>query len=355
LGARYETQTNVSVNNLDPRLGFAYQLSSTVVLRGGIGMFHQRLSQVAVDQLLRFDGVHQQQFVIRFPSYPDPFANSTAAATPVSVRAKSPLLLTPYNVISDFSLEKSLRKGLALTFSWDGSRGVHLYRGRNINAPLQGSLIRPNPAAGNIVQLESSASSRSHNFTIGFRQTLRNKWNMNAFGNYTLGWNYNDTDGNFSLPENNYDLQSEWGRAPGDQRHRFVAGLNFRTFWNIGVNTSVQANSNRPYNITTGFDDNGDTNTNDRPAGTKRNTGIGPRYFNVNLSFQKTVNLKSEAGRTSAKSPSGPNMTFILNSWNAFNHPQYQNYSGVMTSTFFGHPNRANNPRNVEVGMRLTF
>src|SRR5215470_2776142 len=207
LGARYETQTNVSVNNLDPRLGFAYQLSNTVVFRGGIGMFHQRLSQVAVDQLLRFDGVHQQQFVIRFPSYPDPFANGSAAAIPVSVRAKSPLLLTPYNIISDLSFEKSLPKGLAVTLSWDASRGVHLYRGRNINAPLPGSLIRPNPDAGNIVQLESSASSRSHNVTVGFRQTLRNKWNLNAFGNYTLGWSFNDTDGNFSLPENNYDLR----------------------------------------------------------------------------------------------------------------------------------------------------
>ena len=184
---------------------------------------------------------------------------------------------------------------------------------------------------------------------------MRNKWNLNAFGNYTLGWNSNDTDGNFSLPENNYDMRPEWGRAPSDQRHRFVTGLTFRTFWNIGANANIQANSNRPYNITTGFDDNGDTNTNDRPAGTKRNTGIGPRYFNVNLSLQKTVSLAREAGRTSAKSPSSPNMIFIVNLWNAFNHPQYQNYSGVMTSTFFGHPNRANNPRNVEIGIRLTF
>jgi hypothetical protein len=31
--------------------------------------------------------------------------------------------------------------------------------------------------------------------------------------------------------------------------------------------------------ITTGFDDNGDTTTNDRPAGIKRNTGVGPRYL----------------------------------------------------------------------------
>jgi len=48
-------------------------------------------------------------------------------------------------------------------------------------------------------------------------------------------------------------------------------------------------------------------------------------------------------------------MTFIVNLWNAFNHPQYQNYSGVMTSPFFGRPNRANNPRNVELAMRFAF
>ncbi len=48
-------------------------------------------------------------------------------------------------------------------------------------------------------------------------------------------------------------------------------------------------------------------------------------------------------------------MTFDLSLWNACNHPQYQNYSGVMTSTFFGRPDRANNPRSVELGMRFTF
>ena len=355
LGGRYETQTNISVNNVDPRLGFAYQATKTTVLRGGIGIFHQRLSQVAVDQVLRFDGVHQHQIVIRYPCYPDPFASGCAGSLPASVRAQSPVLRTLYNVISDISLEKSLPKGLGLTFSWDQSGGLHLYRGRDINAPLPVSGMRPNLLAGNIVQIESSASSRSNNFTFGFRQTLRNKWNLNAFGNYTLGRNYNDTDGNFSLPENNYDMHGEWGRSPFDQRHRFVTGLTFRTLWNVGVNTNLQANSNRPYNIITGHDDNGDSTVNDRPPGTKRNAGIGPGYFNVNVSLQKVVRLKTETGRASTNPSAGPNMTFILNLWNAFNHPQYQNYSGVMTSPFFGRPNRANNPRNIELAARFSF
>ena len=27
--------------------------------------------------------------------------------------------------------------------------------------------------------------------------TMRNRWNLNLFGNYTLGWSRNDTDGPF--------------------------------------------------------------------------------------------------------------------------------------------------------------
>jgi hypothetical protein len=254
----------------------------------------------------------------------------------------------------------------------DTIRGIHLYRSRDINAPLPGLLVRPNPSAGDIYQLESTGTSRSNNFTVGFKQTLRSKRNLNLFGNYTAGWNYNDTDGSFILPANNYDLRSEWGRAPSDQRHRFVTGVSFRGLWNIGVNINIQASSNRPYNITTGFDDNADTNTNDRPAGVKRNAGIGPRFFNANMSLQKTVKLKRDKSddpairsRVEGGAPAGTRsetnrstnstMTFIVNFWNALNNTQYQNYSGVMTSPFFGRPNRANNPRNIELGMRLNF
>ena len=37
----------------------------------------------------------------------------------------------------------------------------------------------------------------------------------------------------------------------------------------------VNSNSGLPYNITTGFDDNDDTVSNDRPAGVGRDTRVG--------------------------------------------------------------------------------
>jgi hypothetical protein len=151
----------------------------------------------------------------------------------------------------------------------------------------------PDPGKGNINQLESTGMSRSNNYTIGFRQQLRNRFNMNFFGNYTLGFNNSDTDGPFSSPADNYNLRSEWGRSNQDTRHRFFMGGNFRMPWGVNVNTNLNWNSSRPYNITTGLDDNGDTVTNDRPAGLQRNSGKGPGQFNLNMGVQKTVNLKS--------------------------------------------------------------
>src|SRR5437016_1950707 len=123
-GARYEGQTNISDhNNIDPRMGFAYQLTKTMALRGGLGTFHQRLDQQIVEGLFRLDGTRQQQIIISHPTFPDPFVNGGIALVPISIRTRATGLVTPYTTDSSISLEKSLPKGLGLTFSWYTSRG----------------------------------------------------------------------------------------------------------------------------------------------------------------------------------------------------------------------------------------
>jgi hypothetical protein len=423
MGVRYDAQTNISDrNNVDPRLGFAYQVGPTVAVRGGAGIFHQRLNQNTVEELFRLDGTRQEQIVVRFPTFfptvPSDMTSSSSNSTPPSIRVRAADLATPYNINTQLSVEKSLPAGVGLTFSWDSIRGVHLYRSRNLNAPLPGALpnpqkpgtlIPPDPNKGNINQLESTGKSRSNNFTIGFRQTLRNRYNLSIFGNYTLGFNRNDGDGPFSLPANNYDLASEWGRSSQDTRHRFFTGVNFRMPWAINVNAIVNIASSRPYNITTGLDDNGDTVTNDRAPGVKRNTGVGPSSFNTNLNFTKTISLRrteqpssaSNSGANPFAEPQrgggfpgggfpgggggrppdgggqrgpggpgggpggrpggnnqqlrGPTMAFVVNIQNLLNHPQLNQYSGVMTSPFFGRANGARNPRQIELGLRFNF
>jgi len=174
------------------------------------------------------------------------------------------------------------------------------------------------------------------------RDQLRGKIQAQIFGSYTLGYTKNDTDGAFSLPVNSYDMHGEWGRSPQDTRHRFNTGMQIRLPWNVSTTTQVNWSSSRPFNITTGKDDNADFTINDRPTDTAlcgsslisllqgfncaspsgqvigRNLGRGPGQFNVTMNFQKTVRLKS-AERSNPANRAGNGG---LNGVNNFVEPQ---------------------------------
>jgi hypothetical protein len=364
-GARYEDQTNISDhNNIDPRMGFAYQIGKSTAVRGGVGTFHQRFGQNNYEQLLRFDGTRQLQIIARFPqTYPNIPAD--AALPPSSLRTRSSNLVNPYNVNASLSLEQAIWRGLGVTFSWDGERGIHLYRSRNINAPLpdapldfNGNKLGPDGTTRLTYLLESTGQSKSNNFTVGMRDQLRGKIQAQIFGSYTLGYTKNNTDGAFSLPVNSYDTSTEWGRSPQDTRHRFNTGMQIRLPWGVSTTTQVNWSSSRPYNITTGGDCNADNSINDRPTdaalalykndlsawyasgadprtfstfikpasaycaipGTiiARNSGKGPGQFNVQMNFQKTIRLKSPESAPANRAGNGA----ALNGVNNYVEPQ---------------------------------
>ena len=83
--------------------------------------------------------------------------------------------------------------------------------------------MRPDPTAGNITQVESTARSSAHSVNIGFN--MNHPWHRTfLFVNYGIGRWMNDTDGAFGLPADNFDLAAEWGASPMDVRHR-VTGM----------------------------------------------------------------------------------------------------------------------------------
>ena len=390
-GLRYEAQTNIGdKNNFDPRLGIAYALGRTTVLRGGVGLFHQRLGTGTVASLLRLDGTRQLQTVIRNPSYPDPFltGGGVEAIPPTSLRERAGDLALPYTVNSSISIEKRLPKGLFAAVTYDFVRGIRLYRSRNINAPLLAETEAPDPTRGNVNLLESTAASSYR--SLGLRVNGR-IGRTSVFVRYTYSRNFSDTDGAFSLPANNHDLRADWGRSSQDRRHSVFTGFNLQLPWNFTANTRLRANSGRPFNITTGFDDNNDTVINDRPAGVSRNSGEGPGLFNIDLTLAKTISLSSNRnGQQAGNSPrdfplpggigrggrpggggggrgggfggrgdrgrrGGPEMRIFANLRNALNHTNFTRFSGVLTSRYFGQPNSARSPREVEVGVRFSF
>jgi hypothetical protein len=319
-GLRYENQTNISsAFNFAPRLSFAYSLGKAqarpkTVLRGGFGVFYSRVSDNLTLQANRFNGTNQQQFIIQ--QRPLPFAcgaessqspGCATAAQVAAVQAQNTAALNilsqfrstlppslgginqplptvdqltpfrqalttrrladdieaPYSIQSTFSVERQLPHHIVGTATYINTRTLHLLRSRNINAPLNG--VRPlGDAAGNVFLFESSGVLRQNQLNISANTRLNPKFTL--FSNYTLSKMNSDTDGAGSFPANNYDVSDEYGRSSADVRHRFVLGGSVEAPWGLRLNPFVTAFSGRPFNITTGLDNNGDTQFNDRPA-----------------------------------------------------------------------------------------
>ncbi|MGQ0732863.1 MAG: TonB-dependent receptor domain-containing protein [Acidobacteriota bacterium] len=346
-GTRYEWQSNVSdYNNLDPRVAVAYALGSSTVLRGGVGLFHQNFNLNTYEEVIRLDGQRQYEIVVSNPSYPDPFVTGSAAVRPTSRRVLAPDFDLPYETRMSLSVERTLRWNLAVDSAFEFNRVAARHLSRNLNAPLPDTAVRPMPDQGNVLQLESKGRSQSRSLRIGVRQRL-------TFLTYNAGWtlssDYNDGDHPFYLPMNNDDPRADWGRAGFNSRHRYNLTVNTRAPFGTLVTVSGNGHSGMPYNITTGRDDNGDQNTNDRPSGVSRNSANGPKFFNIDATLSKTFRLGGQGG------DGGRQLSVYANIDNAFNLVNLRNPSGVMTSSFFGIPTSAASARDIEIGVRYQF
>jgi hypothetical protein len=349
-GIRYDHQSNLGDhNNAAPRVGFAYAAGASTVVRGGAGIYYDRLYDWVVENLKRADGSRQYEIVINDALYPDPFANSTGTVNPpASIRVMDSNLVAPYNIISSVSVERTFKNTLFLSGRYEFRRGVHLFRSRDLNAPLVGQ-SRPDPLRGSVLNLESTATSRSQVLTFNVRQRF-SVFTANA--SYSHYSQYNDSDGFFSTPADNYNLRSDWGRSTTPV-HQINGTVNAKLFMGVFLTGSVTANSGNLYNVTTGDDDNHDSNINDRPANTLRNSGDGPRFLDFDFNISKAFFLRSAPNGGAGSS--GPNVNLFANMNNAFNRTNYGTPSGVMSSELFGKPYSARNAREVEVGLRFQF
>jgi hypothetical protein len=283
----------------------------------------------------------------------------------------------PYVAQMSFGVEQTLPNNLRLMSQYFYRRGIHQLRGRNINAPING--VRPDPTSGNITQIESSANSFNHSWFINLNWAKIGMFMLGA--SYVLSKTTDETDGPTGLPADNFDLRGERGPSSQDTRHRFNLLSTVRLTKSLSFSAVFTASSARPYNITTGFDDNGDTIVNDRPVGVSRNSARGAGQWDLSsrLSYSFGFGKKAEsqvAGRPQARIIRGGgdsggmlgmigSMTeasnkrfqteFFLQATNLFNHANLIDFCGVRTSPFFGQAIAALPGRRIETGMRFSF
>ncbi|HEY6121895.1 MAG TPA: hypothetical protein VIV66_18200, partial [Pyrinomonadaceae bacterium] len=362
-GVRYDWQSSIKdSNNFGGRLSFALAPGSQkTVIRGGAGVFYERLQSSVIRQLF-VDGVRTTELRILNPSFPDPFRFvATRPAPKPSIWQLAPDLTAPYLIMASVSFERELWNRSHISVEYQRLQGLHLLRTRNINAPLDPNIfgiqftgVRVNPNFKDIFQVESSARSRANALKVTFQGRL-GKW-FKGMAQYTYSSTTDDTNGPLVLPENNWNLRPELGRSSFDLRHRFSYAGTFELPFAFRFGSVISIASGRPFDVTTGFDDNGDQNPYDRPPGGTRNTALGPPITQLDLRLTKLFSLptpfKHKAGKADRKTK---NFEVNLDAFNVLNHPNTPVIVGELGSQIFGQASTANISRTLQLSVKYTF
>ena len=396
-GIRYEAQTHLGDNvNLSPRASFAWTpfKSGTTTIRGGFGVFNEWFEDSLYEQALRLDGERQRDLIVRNPTYPSADVTGGTPLPPSVTRIASDLVM-PQITRASFGVEHAFAGWAQFRSNYYIQRTSDEFRAVNLNARVNG--VVPYPNLGIITYVDAIGEAKSQGIDLSMNLNYAPK---RIFGtiNYRLAKAMNDGDSATSLPMNGGNLEAEWGPARGDVRHRIFGFASVPLVYGFRSNLNMRYESGTPYNITTGFDDNGDSVINDRPAGVGRNSARGDGQLNVDLrlSWQKSIGQ----ARGGDQGPGGPgggpvivrapgggpggggggrgpggggggmggggfggpgggngrvNFEVFAQISNLTNTVNYRSYSGVLTSSFFGQALSSAEPRRIELGMRVGF
>jgi hypothetical protein len=228
---------------------------------------------------------------------------------------------------------------------------VHLFRAIDVNAPLNG--VRPDPNLFLRRTVESTGLLRSNALIASLQGRVKKPVKFKA--QYTLSRSNDNTDGPMSLPADSRNLGPEWGRSSFDMQHRFaVAGTaDLPAAFKLGF--MVVANSGKPFNITTGSDNNGDGIANDRPPGITRNTGQGPGFMQTDLRVSKVFNFYKGPLNSDGDVSGFRKMEVSFDAFNLFNHTNLTNIIGETSSPRFGQAASALPARTIQMSVRFNF
>jgi hypothetical protein len=317
LGLRYDRQTfSDGTKNLAPRLGFGWNPGGDphTSVRGGYGLYYTML-RANTDANFELGGPRglfsyaatagQTGFPTCLACTPVPFDQNAAAATlparNITIRPgmasfyspffdvsrlpgyASSTFVNPRSQVASIGFERQLARRLFVSADYVKQHWTGLDQTVDLNAPSL--FVRTAPG-----QVRSAAAADATRpiapVNGGFRQinVVENlgvadydglqtmvRW-QNARSllsiSYTLSKATNTTEPNGNgAGQNDFNQLGEPERGPSllDERHRAVVFGSYRLPLDITLGTVASLASAKPFNATTGVDNNGDGNNNDRP------------------------------------------------------------------------------------------
>ena len=407
LGLRYDVLTNSwandanvppilepgrpnDINNIQPRLGFAWQLNDRTVVRGGVGRYYADIlsnlhmwtygNEVIASVEVNNDG--RPDFVTNPFNGPRPTpAQAFANFCDVNLR---PGCLTrglqelapppPYDKVQNswqtsigFQRQLGTTTAFEVDYVYNGSRNEKVIQ-ENVNVsfnpatgeplPYSVASTRPYPLLGIISVTPYMGRSDYHAVQTALTKRFSNNWQGSI--TYTVGglWNAipRPLSGrsivNFDVPG---DLGDEYTLAETDQRHRVV----FNGIWQPGFGFQVSGiyfyGSGERNQIVAGDVNRdlgawADSGLRYREDGTiiPRNTFVGEPIHRVDLRLQQRIPL---FGRVSVDG--------IFEVFNMFDRANFGAYVLDESASDFLDPDQSDNlayaPRTLSLGFRVTF
>ncbi len=382
-GVRYYIGNDPTVlSSLVPRLGILWSPNKkgTWTLHAHAGMFSGQFPENDHAEILREDGTARVTSTIYNPVCVGVFDPSTcnpfAGASPIhSLREYAPHIGNLTWAAENIGGTRTLPHGWNLSADYYIGRIWNYVRSENINSPLNGvpTGLRPSAPNLNVLQVQNSGLGRVNATFVGVEQhTLKHA--QFFFGGVRVNLVDDTDDSEFFTPQSAYTNAGEFAHRTGQPTWNVFGNGTFTLPRKIQISTTFHGGGDSHYNITTGFDNNGDGDFNDRPQyaapGTpgavatqygllvaSGGTGVFPRnkgvlpwtvYLDANLerAFSLVRNAKAEHPQT---------LTVNLRSSNVLNHTNVTQVGGVLGSPLFGVPYEADNGRRVEAGVRYSF
>ncbi len=372
-GLRYDLQwladpVRTDANNVGPRVGAAWAPGrGDTTVRASAGVYYDRVPLRALSNALQRDGERYRVAVLPFGAAGAPAFPAVLHAFPSSVLTAittiDPGIENGRTVQATVEVEHRLDDRLSFSVGYLGMRGRHVIMSRNVNVPTLAAaeaaalgipnLGRPDPRYGNIGRYESIGRSQSDALAVALRAAT-------PVGDHRLAYTFGrslDDAGNFffSSPQDSFDVRADWGPSDNDLRHRLVlsgsVGLDAVAAplapWRLSyVFTAASA---PPFTLLTGTDRNHDTNVNDRPEGVGRNSARawGSSALDVRLSWRAPIR-----GRMTLEA--------LVEGFNVLNRTNLRTPNtvfgpGATPLPSFGLPTAADDPRQLQVGVRLGF